>query len=191
MSKDKRDMNNRSSGMVGLGLNTNDERRPPAFRLPKKHFWLVGMIALLSLGAFGAGWQYLGEDSMSHWLRVQALNAAIENVPDVAVTVSAKGEPQDTPRGQTTPEPVRVTGEVIVITPRGFEPGVIRGPAGRYILALGNRAEYYNMVIQLQSEDGRKILRTVTIYQLLRSALSHSCTVSSDRPISREMVRTS
>ena len=85
------------------------------------------------------------------------------SLPDIAAPVSAKGEPQETPIEQTTPDPVRTTGEMIVITPRGFEPGVLRKPTGQYIFALINRAENDNMVIRLQSENERTILRTVEI----------------------------
>jgi hypothetical protein len=71
MANNKRERNNRTSGIVRLGLDTNDtdpvelteETTPSVFGFVKRHLLMFGLLALLSLAAFGAGIRYLGNDT--------------------------------------------------------------------------------------------------------------------------------
>ena len=115
MSKDKRERSNGMSNIVGLG-STEDIKR--------KRLWMFGgggLILLLGIGGIAA----------NGWLPQSALLSAIENVPDLAITASAKTEAAKLPTGSPTPQQEQMTAELVTITPRGFEPNVIRRPAGR------------------------------------------------------------
>ncbi|MEQ1607274.1 MAG: hypothetical protein ABL999_20630 [Pyrinomonadaceae bacterium] len=91
----------------------------------------------------------VGVIASNRWFPQTSISSAIENVPDLAVAVSAKAEPETVPVAQPSPTPERITAELIVITPRGFEPSVIRRPAGRVLLAVVNKSEQPDMTLRL------------------------------------------
>lgn len=52
------------------------------------------------------------------------------------------------------PQQQSIQAELITITPRGFEPNVIKRPAGRVLLAVVNRSERSSMTLRLERENG-------------------------------------
>ena len=69
MSKIKRERNRKTPNIITLGLGANEpqpvglieEKQKSAFGFLKSHLWLVGLIGLLSLAAFGAALTYFGK----------------------------------------------------------------------------------------------------------------------------------
>ena len=69
MSKIKRERNRKTPDIITLGLGANEpqpvglieEKQKSAFGFLKSHLWLVGLIGLLSLAAFGAALTYFGK----------------------------------------------------------------------------------------------------------------------------------
>ncbi|MEJ7623804.1 MAG: hypothetical protein WKF34_07405 [Pyrinomonadaceae bacterium] len=77
-------------------------------------------------------------------------------------TPSATQLPVQASAIQQPEQPTRVirTAELILITPRGFEPNTIRRPRGPVLLAMVNRSELPLMTLRLERVNGT-MLRTV------------------------------
>ncbi len=104
----------------------------------------------------------IGVMAANQWLPQSALLSAIENVPDLATTASAKNETK-TPQSTRPFAPAeQISAELITITPRGFEPNQITRPVGRVLLVLVNKSEFPMMTLRLERENG-PVLRTVEL----------------------------
>lgn len=112
----------------------------------------VGLVIFLSLTALGA--KHVFYDSV----RASVTDDVSEVPSSVAETVHPT--PSKATTAATPPNEQQMTAELLVITPRGFEPNVVRRPPGRVLLALVNDAEFPLMTLRLQREDGTPI-RTV------------------------------
>ena len=107
------------------------------------------VLALIAVGAMAA----------NGWLPRPAVVSIVENVPEIAVPVSAS-ETEPTPvTAPTTVPPERMTAELVVITPRGFEPNEIvrRKSEGNVLFVFRNKADFPSMSLKLVNETGTMI----------------------------------
>lgn len=102
------------------------------------------VLALIAVGAMAA----------NGWLPRPAFVSMVETMSEIAVPVSAS-ETEPTPvAAPTTVPPERITAELVVITPRGFEPNVIRRAGGLMIFALTKQDVFSTASVVLRRENG-------------------------------------
>lgn len=101
-------------------------------------------IVLCSTGTFAA----LGSSASSSTPELAA-ESGPDSVEETMPSAVALPQPQASPPAQAA-----LTVELVTITPRGFEPGIIKRQAGRVLVAIVNRSERNSMTLRLESENG-------------------------------------
>ncbi|MBK6722971.1 MAG: hypothetical protein IPG58_06720 [Acidobacteria bacterium] len=102
------------------------------------------LVFLIALGIFAS----------NGWLPASVYTSVVESVPEIAIPVSAETETQPTPLVDATPITGRITAELVVMTPRGFEPSRIVRPSGNALFVFVNKTEFPSMNLRLVNESG-------------------------------------
>lgn len=114
------------------------------------------------IGIFALGLLSMAVFAAKQVLPESVFTFVTSGVPELAVTADAKTQPTppQATAAATPPVEQRMTAELILISPRGFEPSTIRRPKGPVLLAMVNRSELPLMTLRLEQVNG-SMLRTV------------------------------
>ncbi len=134
--------------------NLLDSNREADFKTVRPKVFNIGLIAGLLILGFAALWASNAISTAS--AKTEDLSTKEEpsatNDPNAPSSVSETPSPQAS--ASPTPSRVPMTAEIIVASPRGFEPNLIRRRAGRMLLVIVNETGLPMMNLRTQRADG-------------------------------------
>lgn len=98
----------------------------------------------------------LGMIAPNEWFPRSVVTSTIENVPNLTTSVAAKTEEEAPPAVESVSDS-KLEVELVVISPTGFEPNVIRRNSGRVLLVVVNDSNRPLITLRAEAANGSVI----------------------------------